>query len=108
MPDGGLVKIETAAVEAGESYAHFHLPVSPGPHIMLTVTDTGTGMTPEAQSHLFEPFFTTKAAGQGKGLGLAIVYGILRNAGGSIFTSSKPNHGTTFQVIIPRIGPTTD
>jgi PAS domain S-box-containing protein len=104
MPNGGLLKIETAAVEAGETSANWLLPVSPGPFIMLSVTDTGLGMTPAAHAHIFEPFFTTKKAEQGAGLGLATVYSIVQNCGGSIFVSSSLNHGTTFQVMLPRIG----
>jgi PAS domain S-box-containing protein len=104
MPNGGRLKIETAAVEVGETAAHWLLPVSPGPYVMLSVIDTGLGMTPEVQAHIFEPFFTTKVAEQGAGLGLATVYSIVENCGGSIFVSSNLNHGTTFQVILPRIG----
>lgn len=104
MPNGGLLKIETAAVEVGETAAHWLLPVSPGPYVMLSVIDTGLGMTPEVQAHIFEPFFTTKVAEQGAGLGLATVYSIVENCGGSIFVSSNLNHGTTFQMILPWIG----
>ena len=70
---------------------------------MMKVTDTGVGMTSQVEERMFEPFFTTKKAGLGWGLGLAAVYGILKNCGGSICASSEPNHGTTFQVIFPRV-----
>ena len=103
MPDGGRLKIETAALDVGETYAHWHLPVSPGPCVMVAVTDTGVGMTPVELERIFEPLFTTKAAGQGRGFGLATVYSILRDCGGSISVSSEPNHGTTFRLIFPRI-----
>ena len=103
MPSGGTVKIATAAIDIDESSSYWHLPVTPGPHIMLTVTDTGTGLSPEVASHLFEPFFTTRMNGQAKGLGLATVYGILKNCGGSISASATLNEGTTIQVILPRI-----
>jgi signal transduction histidine kinase len=106
MPEGGRLRIETSAVEVDENENHWCMAVSPGMYVMLTVVDTGVGMRPEVQNRMFEPFFTTKPSGNGAGTGLSIVYGILMAAGGSIFASSKPNEGTTFQVIFPRLAAT--
>jgi PAS domain S-box-containing protein len=103
MPDGGRLLIETAAIEVGEAFDQWHMPLNPGQHVMLTVIDTGVGMTPDVQARIFEPFFTTKAVGQGTGLGLAAVYGIVKDSGGSIRASSEPNQGTTFRLIFPLI-----
>ncbi|HSD33445.1 MAG TPA: PAS domain S-box protein [Gemmatimonadales bacterium] len=103
MPAGGTLTISTGAVDLGPSFVAARPGSQPGPHILLQVTDTGMGMDAETRGRVFEPFFTTKAVGKGSGLGLATVYGIVKQSGGYIDVSSEPTRGSVFTVYLPRV-----
>lgn len=102
MPRGGKLTIKTANVDLDENDARQHVNIPAGPYIMLSITDTGSGMSPEILSHIFEPFFTTKEQGKGTGLGLSTVYGIIQQSSGSIRVESEPEKGSTFKIYLPR------
>ena len=103
MPAGGKLVIETLNIDVAQAYAQERANVQPGPYVLLAISDTGCGMDPEVMKHLFEPFFTTKGMARGAGLGLATVYGIIRQAGGDIQVTSHVGEGTRFRIYLPRL-----
>jgi two-component system, cell cycle sensor histidine kinase and response regulator CckA len=108
MPHGGRLTVETAHAHLDAQWVAQHPVASEGPHVMLVISDTGIGMDENVQAHLFEPFFTTKERGKGTGLGLATVYGIVKQSGGSIVVQSEPQRGATFRIFLPRTEPSAD
>lgn len=107
MPGGGTLTVETGTIEVDEAFAGTHVNFHPGTYSTLSVADTGTGIAEDVREHIFEPFFTTKASGEGTGLGLATVYGIVQQAGGAIVLSSQVGRGTSFKIYLPTVPPET-
>src|SRR5262249_22689363 len=103
MPNGGMLTLGTANAELDESFVQGHWGAKAGRFVLLTVTDTGIGMSEELQAHIFEPFFTTKELVKGTGLGLSMAYGIVKQSGGYIWVNSKPGEGASFNVYLPRV-----
>jgi hypothetical protein len=103
MSHGGKLVIDTANIELDEAFCRDHAGATPGQYVMFAVSDTGCGMDDNVKAHLFEPFFTTKELGRGTGLGLATVYGIVKQSGGYVAVQSEVGKGSVFRVFLPRV-----
>jgi len=103
MPEGGTITVTLDVVTVDERGAPSYPGIPAGVYGRITVRDTGVGIAPDTQAHVFEPFFTTKGPSRGTGLGLSIVYGIAKESGGTVVFSTTPDHGTTFEVLLPRV-----
>ena len=108
MPSGGEIVVKTERVNVSPEFAEHYADLKPGSYVELSVADTGHGMPPEVREHIFEPFFTTKPVGQGTGLGLPTVYGIVQQHEGAIHVYSEPGHGSTFKIYLPAIASEAD
>ena len=103
MPAGGRLAVETANVDLDDAFVHAHPGAAAGPHVRVTIRDSGTGLDEATQSRLFEPFFTAKRGVQGSGLSLPAVYGIIAQHGGYLAVDSEPHSGTTFRMYLPAV-----
>jgi CheY-like chemotaxis protein len=103
MPNGGTITVQTRNVVMGTTEAQQRAPMLPGEYVLLSVSDTGLGMSAETKAHIFEPFFTTKEVGKGTGLGLATVYGVVKQSGGFVWVESAVGEGATFEIYLPKV-----
>ncbi|MBN1614209.1 MAG: response regulator, partial [Deltaproteobacteria bacterium] len=103
MPEGGKLLVETNNTKLDESYVNGHVGSTPGPYVMVSISDTGCGIPPDLRERIFDPFFTTKSKGKGTGLGLSTAYGIVKQMGGYIWVHSEPGEGSTFKICLPSV-----